>query len=309
MAANIFVIENERLVHSSEIFYKKINLYRKILFMPDELVSTKEMKISFKNKYFDEVSFSKTIIKNVKFFNCTFNKCLFLNTTFDNCTFSNCKFFDSNTLGSKWINNTSIDSKSFQSNFDFKNDANIAVKLFVELMKLYKENDQIDREKDARYLYLKSTHSLYHYHYKIKEDISLAGFFTRKFNAWFLDKLSGYGVYKLRLLRALSIFLIFISFINYFFQSDLFEIKNRENTDYITNPNFSELFSYLIVFDSNKIFYDIIDIIYFSFITITTIGYGDISPSTTIGQIVIMTESIIGIILIALSLNMFTNGK
>jgi len=47
----------------------------------------------------------------------------------------------------------------------------------------------------------------------------------------------------------------------------------------------------------------IIDSIYFSTITITTLGYGDLSPITDLGKILTASESIVGITLIGLFLN------
>lgn len=47
----------------------------------------------------------------------------------------------------------------------------------------------------------------------------------------------------------------------------------------------------------------LITCLYFSVTTITTLGYGDISPTSSLGQILTMAESIIGIIIIGLFLN------
>jgi len=43
--------------------------------------------------------------------------------------------------------------------------------------------------------------------------------------------------------------------------------------------------------------------LYFSVITITTLGYGDITPTGTLSQLLVASESILGIILIGLFLN------
>ena len=42
------------------------------------------------------------------------------------------------------------------------------------------------------------------------------------------------------------------------------------------------------------------DALYFTFITITTIGYGDISPVTTIGRVVVILDAILGILIFSL---------
>lgn len=313
MAANIFEVSNPQAANSLDEFYalkdRNNNKFKSIVYYKDDLISTKDDKITFTNEVFEEVSFSKTTIKNIKFFNCTFDKCLFLSTIFEDCTFSNCTFSSCNTLGSEWKGKTSIDPKVFSENFDYVHDSNIATKLFVELMGLYEENHQIDRHKDARYLYLKSTNSLIHYHYNITKDIGVITFYKKRFSSWFLDKLSGYGVYKGRLLSFLSIFLVTISFFNYFFQDIMFKIKDDAPQTILSDPTFSDFFFNLLNFNNDIVQYNLLDLAYFSFITITTIGYGDIAPTTSLGQLIIMIESAIGILLIALSLNMFTNGK
>jgi len=48
---------------------------------------------------------------------------------------------------------------------------------------------------------------------------------------------------------------------------------------------------------------DIITSLYFSIITIATVGYGDIAPVTTAGKIVTATEALLGVVLIGLFLN------
>jgi hypothetical protein len=48
---------------------------------------------------------------------------------------------------------------------------------------------------------------------------------------------------------------------------------------------------------------DLITSLYFSVITITTVGYGDIGPATHIGEIIAASEAFLGIIIIGLFLN------
>ena len=50
------------------------------------------------------------------------------------------------------------------------------------------------------------------------------------------------------------------------------------------------------------------DAIYWATVSLTTVGYGDIYPVTTIGRIVTMTSSIFGIAIIALPSGVITAG-
>lgn len=320
MAANIFKIDNAKKVNTIDEFTKlksEKNEYNKILYMNDYLESTRDCKIKFENVLFKEVSLSKTTIKKVKFINCKFESCLFLFTVFENCVFSNCTFSNTNTSSSKWTEGTLIDPLVFEKNFTFKkDDVTIAVGLFLELLSLCKENNQSDRAKDAKYLYLKATHNMHHYHYEIKKDIGYKKFYFDSFKSYCFNKISGYGVYKIKLFNFLASYLLFVSIINYFLQGLIFKIENAVNvktslfeTNFITSPNILELLQNIFTINGNIIKYDIFDTIYFSFVTITTIGYGDISPTTTFGQITIILQSVFGIALIYSSLDMISNDK
>jgi len=303
MAANIFKIENGERIDSQKDFISKEenDTFSKLLYFPKELVSTIDNKLKFENKIFKEISFKDTTLDYVTFINCTFEKCLFLDTKFINCSFKNCKFTDCNTSGSKWEKKTEITPAQFKDNFNYIDDANIAKRFYSELINLYQNNHYIDYEKDAKYYYLKSINNLIHYRYK-KKEIKRKEYYWKKITSWIFDSISGYGVYKSKLLKVLFYYLAAITLINYFLQAEVFN-KALDMT-------FTELILNITNFNNDNTFcYDLIDSLYFSFITITTIGYGDISPVTTIGQFIIIMQSIGGILLIALSLNMFTDGK
>ena len=56
----------------------------------------------------------------------------------------------------------------------------------------------------------------------------------------------------------------------------------------------------------NKIFKNDFEAVYFSFITTATIGYGDFSPATTQGQILVIFQSIFFLAFLGIFLNFFT---
>jgi len=67
--------------------------------------------------------------------------------------------------------------------------------------------------------------------------------------------------------------------------------------------------SALVIFnvepDSFKTFFDAV---YWAIVSLTTVGYGDIYPTTTIGRAVAMVSSIFGIAIVALPAGIITAG-
>ena len=53
------------------------------------------------------------------------------------------------------------------------------------------------------------------------------------------------------------------------------------------------------------LYQEIIDVVYFSFVTFTTLGLGDITPLTTFGKVLICLEAVIGAFMIALFVVVF----
>lgn len=69
------------------------------------------------------------------------------------------------------------------------------------------------------------------------------------------------------------------------------------------------LVSALIIFNVEpESFQTFFDAVYWSTVSLTTVGYGDIYPVTTIGRIVTMISSIFGIAIIALPSGVITAG-
>ena len=66
-------------------------------------------------------------------------------------------------------------------------------------------------------------------------------------------------------------------------------------------PVFGLVFFFLPETTGNKI--SLIESLYFSAVTITTLGYGDILPTNDLGRVIAATESVLGITLIGLFLN------
>ena len=63
-----------------------------------------------------------------------------------------------------------------------------------------------------------------------------------------------------------------------------------------------------VVENGNNGFVDIPTSIYWAVVTITTVGYGDIYPITTLGRIITMVSSFMGIAIVALPASIITAG-
>jgi voltage-gated potassium channel Kch len=117
----------------------------------------------------------------------------------------------------------------------------------------------------------------YKYH---KNKIPKATFFKNKIWHVFHFLTSGYGLKLYRVLLTLLFVVLTFSVINFIFRENFFA-----NGDICT------------FFDS----------VYFTFVTLTTLGYGDIAPTTQLGRFVIIIQTVIGISVISLFLSSITS--
>lgn len=281
MAANLFKLEGKKVCSKEDLYHLINNNHlENVLYMPD-ILEGEQGQDTFQSTCFFQVSFKKTLIKFYTFKDCKFKRCLFLATEFEKCKFSNCEFIDCNFLGSKWREGTRINPLTLKKNFDYINDANIATELFQKLYELNSKSHQIGYQKDSKYLFRKSRSGLTYYYRKEKR-IGRARHWWNIVSAKAHDFISGYGVYRSRIIIAVLVYVFFLSIINFFSQGYMFDSNYKE-------MNFMDIF-------------------YFTFITITTIGFGDIVPKTSIGKMIIVVESSIGIMLIAYSLNVFSKN-
>ena len=285
MPANKFSIIGDE-INSYEVFKASIrnDNISNALYMPDTF-SLAARYDKFTKITFRAISFKNTKFERVKFVDCEFIDCLFLNSFFLQCDFSNCSFNDCNFLGSSW-ENTRIDPRTLKKNFDFKNDANIAAHLFHALYEQFKNEHQPIYARQSKYFLMKARYGL-DFYYKKKGTLNKYAFYFRRIQALFDMLLSGYGVYKLRVLAAFFIFFLVASILNHFLQSYIFS-----NADPRISPGYSMIQS-----------------AYYTFISITTIGFGDMVPKSEVGRLLIMIEASVGIALIAYLLNFFSERE
>ena len=124
---------------------------------------------------------------------------------------------------------------------------------------------------------------------------------------------SGFKLLKLfRLLRALKVFRTF-KFLRYSKSFDIiidvFKKQKHVLISVATMAIAYILVSALVIYNVEpESFGNFFDAIYWATVSLTTVGYGDIYPVTTIGRIVTMISSVFGIAIIALPSGVITAG-
>ncbi len=160
-------------IDSEEKFYELLSrlpkdqdrMIENLIYKPSKLTWSEGVR-TIKHVTFSRVSFSRTKIRGVRFYECSFEKCLFVGATFDACNFQRCKFSSTNTHMIK-IKDTYIDPKSFADCLDKKRHQNIGVHLYQKLLKNSRDEDQIEFQRDAQFLFLRWKR------YRIKYEIPL----------------------------------------------------------------------------------------------------------------------------------------
>ena len=279
MAANHFKIEGERIDSLSEFLRReKDGEWKNVLYYPEKFQSDDRHPLVFTEKRFVEVSFKDTDLINVRFIRCTFEKCLFIGSSATDCEFTDCNFIDTNTSKMK-ISRCLIDPRCFDRNFDLKSDTNIAIDLYHSLYKNASSEHQPEHALESLYR-MKKAENRHLDSQKRRKVIDWKTFLIKKSGYLVADFVSGYGLRTSRVLRLLLIVITVFSALNYKFREFIF-------------PN--------VEVDS------LIDAIYFTCVTIATLGYGDITPSTQFGKIFVTFQALSGFVVISLFLAAVAN--
>lgn len=246
-----------------------------VIFWPDELHgSTSKFPRAIKGKTFRNVSFTRTHITSISFYDCTFEECLFIGSQIEKCEFHNCKFIDTNTHKIDFLN-VYIDPKSFENCLRPHVDQNIGTHLYQRLMNNSNDENQRSFGRSASFQF--NAWKRRQWFYEFRRDFSSNP--AKSINAflfgvgrWFWG-LWGAGVHLGRFMLSFACMLLTLSIFNFLLRDNLGLAKVSEFTDAV----------------------------YFTVITLTTIGYGDITPSKIEGKMVMAAEGFIGFFLFALA--------
>lgn len=272
MAANNFTIDGESVATSEEFLVRVRNdECSHLIYQPEELSGSETSPMKLTNKVFHATSFRKTKIANVNFVNCRFTDCVLAGSQLESCEFIHCIFEGTNTHKIK-ISNCQIDPKQFANNFNLKTDANIAVDLYQELYKNAVREHQPDHANEALYRMKLAKSRQRDWRYKNGE-LGLFKYWFAK-SADFISRLAwGYGLRLSNILYTTIASFFFFAVLNYIFRTRMFKDGTVET---------------------------LLDSLYFTCITITTVGYGDIHPVTTFGKSIVIFEAIVGYVLMSL---------
>jgi hypothetical protein len=275
MSANRFSIEGDRIDSLSEFMRAETdNCFSNILYYPRDFTNSENKPLVFKEKKFQGVSFKDTTMKNIRFIGCEFKNCLLIGAKAVDCEFIDCTFLHTNTSKMKFIN-CLIDPLSFENNFDLKDDANIAIDLYHSLYRNSSETHQPKYALTSLYRMKKSESKYLDSKFK-RDRITSKQYYKEKITHLAHDFASGYGLKLLNVARLLLIVIVVFSTFNYLLSSYIFTQDDGVNT--------------------------FLDSIYFTCVTITTLGYGDMTPDTQFGRVFVIIQTLAGFGVISLFL-------
>lgn len=262
--------------------------FDKIKYFSDELTAMRQDRERVVSCNFNESSLSKTVISNIQFSDCMFNSCHFVNTVFENCKFQGCRFSDCNFHEVRFID-CHIDPDSIDDSIYFDGYENIATHTFQEIMNNSKSQDQNVFEMKSRVKFL------YWQRQQFKAEL-------KKLKIESYDP--EFDIAKMRRKN------------NAIYGNKFYEITSQYGTNFgrfaLTILIFCMLLSIFAFFAQNFLGLDcegtlsFLDCFYFILISVTTLGYGDISPESWAGRIFSTILPVFGLIMFAFLTSMFT---
>jgi hypothetical protein len=274
MPANHFKVDGTRVDSFDEFLRaEKSNSWNSLLYYPDYFGPDSRDHYIFEAKEFVDVSFKDSDLVKVKFIRCKFIRCLFIGAKSNFCDFVDCEFVSTNTL--KWkINSSLIDPEQFDKNFDLVNDTNIAIDLYHSLYKCSVEEHQPEYAVES--LYRMREAEFKHLDSQLKrETITRKEYYSKKARTFLHREISGYGLRFGKIARFAAVVTLFFTMLNWLFGGFIFEDGKVDG---------------------------IVDAFYFTVITMTTLGFGDITPVTAIGKILVSFQAIAGFSVVTVAL-------
>ena len=282
--ANRMGFQHELYGHLEESDHLKNTIY-----VPAELKQEKIGQTTrIEKKKFECVSFSKTLISGIIFRDCIFDQCQFVNATISDCEFHDCRFVSTNTHKIS-ILRTYIDPLSFSKCLDRQKYQNIGVYLYQVLLKNSRDEDQIEFERDAQFLFLRwkrfqDAYEISRSWKNLRSKKRYLTVFTSKcftyLRRWCWEKLFGSGVRIRYFFYTITVTTLLFSGLNFIFREE-FGLARGD----IPITNFMDAF-------------------YFTTVSLTTLGYGDLVPTTYLGQLFAAFQSVMGFFLFALLASM-----
>ena len=278
-------------IESQEDLHEHLLVSRHItnaLYKPSILCKTDDPRqCRIRDTIFERVSFTKTHISGFAFRNCTFDRCLFIGTIIEDCEFHNCNFILTNTHKISIIR-TYIDPASFRRCLVQGKHQNIGVHLYQILLSNSRGAEQIEFERDAQFLFLrwKRFQDAYEIiNWSIRES-------TPRVSRKFMLKCLGY-------VRRLAWEKLFGSGLRlrYFVATVAITIASFSILNFLLREEFGLMLEGAPVSSC-------VEALYYTIISFTTLGYGDIVPTTSIGQFVASVQSLTGFCLLAVLASM-----
>jgi hypothetical protein len=225
-----------------------------------------------KKKTFRNVNFSNTVFIGIEFRKCVFEDCLFLSSEFDRCEFHHCKFTCCNLQKVRFVS-TYVDPFVFIGVFNPQKHANIGVHVFQQLRSNALNTHQPDFFQTADWQFRVWSRHEWISSWR-RGDCKFREMAGPVFRNWIYGFFLGYG-HSLRRFAFWSAFLfvVLVSFNSWFWPQ-----LDMDTPDKIDSVNGN------------------VKAIYFTLVTLTTLGYGDITPTTAIGMLVAGSEALLGLV-------------
>ncbi len=284
---NLDNLEQVKIYTHQNSFYQDLEAHDSLqdaIYKPNELHQNgNQKKTKISDKEFRRFNFSKTKIRGISFHNCKFRQCLFITSEISDCEFHNCEFILTNTHKIS-ISGTYIDPKCFKKCLKHNQHQNIGIHLYQMLLRNSRNAEQVVFSREAHFQFLRWERHQISYEIKKltkeKKLISLLKCCLKYSGRWVWDRVFGSGIRIRNLIATSFVILLFFTSINFILREKFGLMHHGE------------------------IIATIIDALYFTVVSLTTLGYGDITPTTDFGKLIASFQSALGFLLFAILASM-----